>query len=389
MTSKLKENLFQFKEGGEDTNLQWSILLGLTFPLYVTFLVQNWRHIEFYKFKSRILAHLCYTFFNSVVGIFESLFYSKQIASQEIDPSPVIILGHFRSGTTLVHNLLSLDEENFSYPTTFQCANPSTFFLLENVRHIMQRSLKATRPMDNMALGFHLPQEDDVGLIALSHTSPFSFFSLPSAFGKIRKLYNLENHPEEKKKWMNSLNFFLKKVTLQNTTLKKSKRLALKSPLHTTRVEVLNEIFPEAKYIFIVRNPYDVFKSMRHFVESTFIHWFLETPSDEDLLEFILTQYEIFMRKYLKAKQDGILVEGKNLVELKFEELSKEKVQNMKHIYDVFKIPNWKKMEKMVELEQQKLRTYRKNSLKDLTPELKDLVYDRWKIVFDSFDYPK
>src|SRR5262249_33511021 len=41
---------------------------------------------------------------------------------------PIFILGHWRSGTTLLHELLALDDRLLS-PTTFQCFNPQRFLL--------------------------------------------------------------------------------------------------------------------------------------------------------------------------------------------------------------------------------------------------------------------
>ena len=40
------------------------------------------------------------------------------------------------------------------------------------------------------------------------------------------------------------------------------KPLVLKSPAHSYRVPVLRELLPDARFILIVRDPYEVFKSM-------------------------------------------------------------------------------------------------------------------------------
>ena len=44
--------------------------------------------------------------------------------------APLFILGHYRSGTTHLHNLLALDPQ-FAAPTFFQALNPHTFLSTE------------------------------------------------------------------------------------------------------------------------------------------------------------------------------------------------------------------------------------------------------------------
>ena len=41
-------------------------------------------------------------------------------------------------------------------------------------------------------------------------------------------------------------------------------RLLIKSPVHTGRVKLLLDLFPNAQFIYIHRNPYQVFKSAVH-----------------------------------------------------------------------------------------------------------------------------
>eukprot|EP00924_Labyrinthula_sp_SR-Ha-C_P014787 maker-scaffold_43-snap-gene-1.18-mRNA-1 protein AED:0.33 eAED:0.33 QI:107/0.5/0.33/1/1/1/3/0/432 len=369
---KQETKLFSFKHA-EKTYTLWNWLQCLSFSQFLGFLAANWESIEFYKFKLRILLVFLRTFLNSTLSLLENLFYRKEIAKQDLHSSPVFILGHFRSGTTMLHNLLCLDEEVFSFPTMFQCANPGSFVLMDSVKSLVSKSIKPIRPMDNMELGVDLPQEDEFGLVGKSTTSPYFANILPSEFNKYKKYFYLENLTKEKETWVNMLKHFLKKVTYQNVKKNKANRLVLKSPLHTARVKTLNEIFPEAKYVFIVRNPYDVFKSTVNLYNKFFAHSFLETPSQKDILELIFTQYQILMKNYLQAKEDGILIEGKNLVEIKYEELSSKRIESIKHIYENLRIPNWEKMKDLVENEEKKLSGYKKNRFNDLDPKLKEL----------------
>eukprot|EP00924_Labyrinthula_sp_SR-Ha-C_P014791 maker-scaffold_43-snap-gene-1.33-mRNA-1 protein AED:0.00 eAED:0.00 QI:61/1/1/1/1/1/2/21/387 len=385
---KIEEQLFTFEQA-EQTYALWNWLQCISLTQLLLFIALNWRSIEFYKFRMRLAVNFLLTTFSSVVGTFESIIYGKEIKKQELHLSPVFILGHWRSGTTLLHNLFSLDEKNFSCPTTFQCTSSTTFLLMDRVKSLVENRIEPKRAQDNMPLGVDLPQEDEYGLVGHSTTSPYFATILPSEFTKYKKYFYLENLTKEKETWVNMFKHFLKKITYQNVKKNKANRLVLKSPLHTARVHVLNEVFPDAKYIYIVRNPYDVFKSTVNLYNKLFAHSFLETPAANDILELILTQYEIMLNKYLKAKDDGILVEGENLMEIRYEDLTKNISGKVKEIYDVLNIPSWESIKRKVEDEERNLRGYKKNKFNALDPELRELVYKRWKVAFDAFGYKK
>ena len=62
---------------------------------------------------------------NSVLSLLQKLVYGRAIARTELDQAPIFILGHWRSGTTYLHELLVLDER-FAFPTTYECFAPPT-----------------------------------------------------------------------------------------------------------------------------------------------------------------------------------------------------------------------------------------------------------------------
>ena len=60
----------------------------------------------------------------------------------------VVILGYWRSGTTLLHELLCLDAR-YTYPTTHACMNPH-HFLFSEVSALAREGPSMQRPMDDM-----------------------------------------------------------------------------------------------------------------------------------------------------------------------------------------------------------------------------------------------
>ena len=97
----------------------------------------------------------------------------RRIAQQPIKDAPIFIIGHWRSGTTLLHELMSLDER-FTFPTTYECFVPNHFLISAWFDAWLKCLLPKQRPMDNMALGWDRPQEDE---FALCNMVPQSLFT--------------------------------------------------------------------------------------------------------------------------------------------------------------------------------------------------------------------
>ncbi|MFH1330999.1 MAG: sulfotransferase [Actinomycetota bacterium] len=47
---------------------------------------------------------------NSAAGLLQRARYGRAIAGATVGPPPLFIIGHWRTGTTLLHELLALDE---------------------------------------------------------------------------------------------------------------------------------------------------------------------------------------------------------------------------------------------------------------------------------------
>jgi hypothetical protein len=127
--------------------------------------------------------------FNSTMAALQSLLLGRKIEGVKIDEHPLFIIGHWRSGTTLLHEYLALDERHTS-PDTFQCFVPS--------HHLLSRWILAPtigllmpkqRPIDNMAAGWDRPQEDEFALCNLGTPCTFgrNFLSIWTSKGYRRK----------------------------------------------------------------------------------------------------------------------------------------------------------------------------------------------------------
>ena len=95
--------------------------------------------------------------------------------------APLFILGHYRSGTTHLHNLLALDPQ-FAAPTFFQALNPHTFLTTERwAAPVADRLVVRRRYQDEVALGAGVPSEDEIALGTMTGLSPYLGWYFPRA----------------------------------------------------------------------------------------------------------------------------------------------------------------------------------------------------------------
>ena len=118
--------------------------------------------------------------FNSVMGAAQRLRYGRRIEATRDQQPPVFIIGHWRSGTTYLHELMHLDER-FVSPTTYQCFAPHHCLLTEGLMNALGCWLiPKQRPMDNMAAGWDRPQEDEFALLTLGAPTPYVRMAFPN-----------------------------------------------------------------------------------------------------------------------------------------------------------------------------------------------------------------
>ncbi len=257
----------------------------------------------------------------------QNLVYGRRIANTPIDQPPIFILGHWRTGTTLLHEFLALDERHVG-PSTYECMEPNHFLLTEGlVSRWMPFFSLSVRPMDNMAAGFDRPQEDEFALCNLGLPSPYLTVAFPNNPPQYEEYLDLEGIPPRAlARWKRVFRRFL-----QELTYKHHKRLVLKSPTHSCRVKTLLELFPDARFVHIVRDPYVVFPSTVNLWKSLYITFGLQRPTFQGLEEHV---YKTFDRVYDKIEEGKGLIDFDRFYELRYEDLVRDPVGQMATLYD-------------------------------------------------------
>ncbi|MCW2276563.1 sulfotransferase [Rhodoblastus acidophilus] len=311
----------------------------------------------------------------------ESVIYGRRIAAAAIAPPPVFIIGHWRSGTTHLHNLMSCDE-HFGALTMFQALAPDCSLIGRRwLKPALNRILPARRPMDEMTWSVDSPQEEEV---ALGKTTLFSFYSvllfprLAPRFARQRVL-DLDLNPKARADVARNYERLLKIATLHAP----GRRLVLKNPVNTARVRLLLELFPGAKFIHIHRSPYEVFVSTRHLQRQMRALTELQQADDAIVDETIFALYDGMMRRYL---EDRRLIPKGDLAEVRFDDLERDPSGEIERIYATLGLPGFAAMRPELEAYLVSLRTYRKNTF-SLAEADRARVARRWAFAFSALDY--
>ena len=167
--------------------------------------------------------------FNAVLWFIQFLLLGRRIERTEIKDDPIFVIGHWRSGTTLLHELLVLDPRH-TFPDTYACFSPNHFLVSGWwMRPLLKFLLPAQRPMDNMLAGWDHPQEDEFALCNLGVPSPYLTNAFPNHPPQYQEYLDLRGvSAADVARWKRALLWFLKCITLRNP-----KRIVLKSPPHT------------------------------------------------------------------------------------------------------------------------------------------------------------
>jgi hypothetical protein len=259
---------------------------------------------------------------------------------------------------------------------------------MEPLKAVLAGVIDKTRPMDNMPLTFEAAQEDELATNQLSAgTSPYMPIVMMGQQRKYWDYFTFQGASEgvtaALKRWQKSLLYFLQKVQYHAGPSAARKRFLLKSPVHTARVKILLEMFPDAQFIYIYRNPYTVFQSAANMADKTYWYTYLATPSRSDIQSFIVDQYNLLFEEYQAAKK---LIPPGNLFEIKYEDFSADKIGSLKRMY---KHLGWENFDEGGDVAQyvETIQSFKKNRHSSLTPEMKAYVHKQWKRSFEVHGY--
>jgi hypothetical protein len=262
--------------------------------------------------------------------LLERIRIARRVSEASFDPPPVIIIGHWRSGTTHLHNLMSRDPALF-YPTIADSIRPFDFFPgpIEKIwRAILFRLIPSHRPMDGMLLRADLPQEDELALAVMGAPSFLNCFFFPGEMQEIfRREVLLDDPPTSLADLSESLRYYLAKLAVLNP----GRRLLLKNPSHSARIAQLRALFPGAKFIHIHRDPLDVLRSTRKLYRVVLPMMALQAYEEAAVERHVISAYALLMER-LFAGTAGL--SSNDFAEMRYGDLVRDPLATLKATYD-------------------------------------------------------
>jgi hypothetical protein len=174
--------------------------------------------------------------------------------------------------------------------------------------------------------------------------------------------------------------YILKKITLY----RQGKQLVLKNQDNTGKIKILLEMFPDAKFIYLYRNPYDLYFSMMKFMSIAIPRFCIQKPPRiEDVEESMMNLYVRMVQKYITERE---FIPKENLVEVCYEDFIDQPFEEIRKIYETLQLEGFRDNAPAFE-------TYLRTQLsikKDqyvMSDTLKQRIEQKWGFAIKEFGY--
>ena len=299
----------------------------------------------------------------------------------EMQP-PVFILGHWRSGTTHLYNILA--KADFGYVPPLATGLPWDLLgLARAFQPALERALPEHRYIDNIPVNPDSPQEDEIALANMTWISFYHGIYFPRHLKEFvdEGVFFDGLAPEEIAAWRETFLYFLRKLYLHQ----KRRQLIIKNPVYTARLKMLRETLPQAKFVHIHRNPYEVFASMRNFYKKLLAEFALQEYDLGMIDDLILETYERMMGALI---EDARETPADAYVELRYEELDRDPLGVIETIYERLDIGDFTRDRPAFAAYLDTVKKFKKNKF-SYTDEAAEKVESRWGAFLDRWGYAR
>lgn len=357
-------------------------LLGCRFDNWIRLLFQNRFRICPNKLPMALLITVT-SALTFPIALAEKLIFDRRIKKSAPKKDPLFVIGHWRSGTTYLQNILSRDPQ-FGWcdpvsTTTFSISR----LLRKPLTRIERSALKTARPMDNMEYKVDLPIEDTFALATVSPDSIIHMIAFPLNYKKyIPGAFVSDLSPRRQEKWKKTYSYIINKLTLHYN----GKQLLLKSPDNTAHMTQLLELYPNAAFVNIHRDPYTTVMSTIHMFKKQMdiIRLSPYPPGDLDvILEDAIVG--IFRRMYTELFELEERL-GKNIITVSYAELSKNPTECVRRIYAGLGLDGLDRALPLITAYVDSQKGYVKNRF-TISPRLRDKINSELGFYFTHYGY--
>ncbi len=238
---------------------------------------------------------------------------------------PLIVLGLPRSGTTLLHRLLSLAEDARS-PALWEMQDPIAGPGPDRRRErSLQEVIRLKKAAPDIDAKHHIDPdepEEDFFLFDSSLWS-FTFWTLVPVYGYLEWYQQRDPRPGYRA-YREHLQLFQAESP--------GKRLTLKAPAHTGYLEALLEAVPEAMIVQTHRDPVKVTSSINSLFYT--LHSYFAKPID--IRRTAAANMDMFVLSLERNTASRQKIPAGRILDIRYADLTSDPVSTVRHIYDHF-----------------------------------------------------
>ena len=311
--------------------------------------------------------------------IYESLKYDHRIETHRLSEDPVFVLGHWRSGTSFLQELLSLDDRHATC-SLFQCMFSECALSTQRWLPVLIDRVATTfgirYAIQDRPLRSALPAEEEIAMLCMTDRASSNWGQIFPT--RMRQYINdtfADKYDDDA--WLEGYRFVVKKLSIAHG----GERLVLKSPMNTARLPLLKAAYPGAAFIHIHRHPMDVFASSRRLWNMILRQSALQRVTAEDIDQLVLDVYEAVMRRYLEDRET---VSQAHLIEVRYENLKADPVAVLGEVYSAVDLG-----QPPTDAIRNFMRSTPTPSVKSrsIDPALERRIRAQWNFAFDAWGY--
>ena len=311
---------------------------------------------------------------------------------------PIFIVGIPRSGTTFLHRVLSKDTENFTTFKLWEIVHAPSIVErkfwrilgrvdqslggsgLRGIKAIDHKVRERTKKIHKISL--FEPEEDEL-VLQMNFSSIFLSFVFPFS-GELENLmgFDWRATPDVKKKIMNFYRACLQRHMYFHGT---DKRFLSKNPVFSTKIEALNEYFPDSILVCCIRNPYNALPSFLSLLNTSW-NWFENDMKGHRMRDGTMR----LAGKWYRHPMDRLPRRSDNhYTFLTYDALARNLEETISNLYKRFGLNISPSFQVQLKIEDEKSRNFKSNhvySLEDfsLTPER---ILEEYSDIFEYYGF--